>query len=93
MKCCVCNRKRTVHKRIEIRPDERVQLEKMTNDPIPEAYEYCKACWSVISDRQQGAQLLKGLLHVGLQSNGVRNPGTYANKYYDFFVSKSKGKP
>lgn len=91
--CCVCNRSRTIFKRIEITDEDRKALVKMTSEPIPDGYDYCQACWSIVSDRSQGAQLLRGLLHVGLQNVGVRDPGSFANRYYDFFLRKTKSKP
>jgi hypothetical protein len=77
---------------IQIKPEERAALIKMTTDPIPDAYEYCRACWTMVSDPSQCAQLLKGLAQIGFRSVGVQDPSKYANQYYDFFVKNAKKK-
>jgi len=88
MKCCNCQRERAVFKTIDLTEAEQASVARLTGEPAPDKYDYCKACWTVISDPVQGAQLLKGLLQANLTRRGVPNAERIASKYFDFFFRK-----
>lgn len=93
MKCCVCNREREPAQVIELTEEEKLVLRKAVMEPILDSYAYCGPCWAVMSDKNQGAQLFKGLMQVNLTRFGVRNAGTVAQRYYQFLIERATKKP
>lgn len=93
MICCVCNREREPGSVIELTDTEREQIRRMTGQPAPASYAYCKACWKVVSNKQQSASLFKGLLQASLRQNGVPNADKMAARYYKFLLDRASKNP
>lgn len=93
MICCVCGRDRDPAQTIVLTPEERAAAQRLTKEPVADSYPYCKPCWAIISDKRQGAELLKGLLQAGLRRAGVPNADSLAGKYREFVLEKGTKKP
>jgi hypothetical protein len=93
MKCCVCNREREAAKTLILTEEEKEHILRLTLTKAPDSYSYCAACWAVTSNRQQGAQLFKGLMRAGLARAGVRQADQLADRYYRFLLEHSAKKP
>jgi hypothetical protein len=94
MKCGICRRDKNTDdmKHIVLTDEERAFVKRMQGIDETE-YWCCKPCYAVLSDKQQGAQLIKGTLQVNLTAAGVRDPEKYAKKVYDMLIDKSAKKP
>lgn len=93
MICCICSRDREAAKVITLTEEEKRAVKKLTKDVPPDTYAYCHACWAVATDRNQGAQLFKGLMQAGLNRTGVHNANGIAIRYYRFLVDHAAKKP
>lgn len=93
MKCCICNREREDLHIVNLTQEEMTVLKKAALEAVQDSYAYCQACWKVIGDRNQGAQLYKGLMQVNLARFGVRNADAIAERYYQFLVNRAAKKP
>jgi hypothetical protein len=85
MKCCVCDRDWPDPKCrvIVLTAAEKKYVQSMGQEP-PEQCIYCGPCWRVLSDRTQGAQLIKGAMQLQAQAQGIPN----AEKLSQQFLSK-----
>lgn len=94
MKCCVCARERAKESmtRITLTDEERAFVLKFRGVNVTE-YWYCKPCMSILSDKRQGAELIKGALQVQLQARGIRNAEKIAQKVYDKLIEKAAKGP
>lgn len=93
MTCCICKRDREPFKVIELSEEERRAVQKLSGqEPLPK-YEYCKPCWNIATNKQQGPQLMKGMLQYELQRRGVRDAEEFAKKAQDFLIKKATSKP
>lgn len=83
MKCVVCRREPSVGDCVtfHLQPDERALWKEQTGEDA-EAWHYCKACFRVLSDPTQGAELLKGMLQVSLGAQGVPQANQLAAKFH-----------
>lgn len=54
---------------------------------------YCRPCYSVLSNKEQGAQLIKGTLQVNLIAAGVPNAERIAQRMYEMLIKRSASKP
>jgi len=90
--CCVCHRSQELGhcEIVELSADEKVTVEKMGYKPAPDKLHYCKPCWKILNDRQQGAQLIKGFWERSLQRAGVVNAEAKAEKFRRNLLDKVK---
>lgn len=93
MKCSVCNRERKEGQTITLTAEERQAMSKASLGPVSESYFYCQACYRILTDRVQGAQLYRGLLQASLARSGVRNSNHIASRFYQFLVDRAAKKP
>jgi hypothetical protein len=93
MKCGICRRDRNQEdmKHIVLTTEERAFVKRAQGVDATE-YWYCKPCFSVLSDREQGAQLIKGTLQVNLAAAGNPNAQKIAQKMYDRLIDRSAKK-
>lgn len=94
-KCCVCSRPRedAEMKQIVLTASEREYVKAKTGEDATD-YWYCIPCFRVLSDREQGAQLIKGSLQVSLTARGHPRAGEISQKVYEDLLEKSKkGRP
>lgn len=82
MKCSVCKRDwpEGTCKVIKLTEEEQ-QFARQAGETDTE-YAYCPPCWRVLSDKQMGAQFLKGHFQVQLRSQGVLDAEERAQKFY-----------
>ncbi len=95
MKCCVCNFERddAACITITLTEDEKAAIREMGQTP-ENAYVYCRPCFRILSNPEQGAQLIRGVFQQELQAEGMRNAEALASRYYNFLISKvRKGRP
>lgn len=91
VECAVCHRPRAVSRCevIELTDDEKASLRKMGHT-VEDTLYYCRPCWRVVTDRQQGAALMKGLAQTQLQRAGVANAEDVATKFHERVLELSK---
>ena len=84
MKCHTCHRDREESEMVHdvFTEEEREHVRQETGIDTDGPW-YCKPCFAVLSDRQAGAQFLKGLLQLNLASVGVGNADSIAQKFHD----------
>lgn len=92
--CVVCNRQvpEGQGKTLVLSEQEKVFVRSSGQEP-PESYVYCTPCIRLLSDRESGAQLIKGTLQAQLRSSGVPQAESIATSYYQFLIQKAKSKP
>jgi len=88
MKCCVCSADRECVV-LTLTDDEKAAIRAMGQTP-QETLAYCRPCFRLLSNPEQGAQLIRGTFQVGLQNAGIANAEKLARRYYDFLLSKAK---
>jgi len=94
MKCGVCSRTwadEFCHV-LDLTESERTYIRAATGEPAPKQYVYCKPCWKLLSNRQQGAQFIAGSFQAGFRAAGHPKSVQAGKKWLNFLVSKS-GKP
>jgi len=91
--CCVCERDRDIFKEIVLTDKEAAEVRQLTGKDPLDKYIYCKACWNLAVDKVQGPQLMKGLLQLQFQRNGVRNSEALAERIRQRLVQKASNKP
>ncbi len=94
MKCCVCSKDRPKESCviIQLTEAEKASVQAMGQKP-EEQYVYCRPCFRVLSNPEQGAQLIRGVFQHSLQAEGVQNAEQLARTYYEFLVRKAKMTP
>jgi len=82
--CAICHRPRAVERCevLELTADEKKAMRQMGQTPEDKLY-YCRPCWRVVTNREQGAALMKGMAQVQLQRAGVTNAETVATKFHE----------
>jgi hypothetical protein len=87
MKCCVCSKKIESSACVTLRlsDSEKESVRQMGQEPQNE-YEYCRPCFRLLSNPEQGAQLIRGTFQLALRSEGVPDAESKARKYYDFLI-------
>jgi hypothetical protein len=82
--CCICGQDFEIGgQTIRLTEDEKVEgLE------APEEVDYCASCFKVMSDREAGAQLLKGLYEMKLKELGVVNAKAMSDVYYQKLIER-----
>jgi hypothetical protein len=90
LKCCVCGRERDEETCVTIvlTPNEKKHLESAGETSV-ESLSYCRPCYRTLSDREAGAQLMKGVVQFRLRAAGVPNAEQLAQRFYEFLISKS----
>ncbi len=93
MKCCICGRFRQNLVTVTLTDEDKAFIVKTagTKQP-PDAYVYCKPCFKILSDRERGAQLMRGTIEIALRSKGNRNATKIADKYYQMLLSRTPAK-
>ncbi len=91
MMCCVCSKERPEASCVVLRltEDEKAAVQAMGHEPT-ETYVYCRPCFRVLSNPEQGAQLIRGVFQHTLKAEGVPNHELLARKYYEFLISKAR---
>lgn len=92
VKCCVCQRPREPFKVLTLTADEKRFIMRATGKLAPDTTTYCKSCWAVVSNKLQGAQLLKGMLQLKLRASGVSNAEQIATGVQNRLVKKASPK-
>jgi hypothetical protein len=92
--CCICGVEvgPATSKVIVLTATERATILKLGQDP-PTEYVYCRPCMSILSNRERGAQLQKGVFQARLRASGVaaEEAERRAQKLYEFLVAQAKG--
>lgn len=94
MKCCLCRRDRsedTMH-HLVLTAEERAFTLAQQGVETADIW-YCRPCYRVLADREQGAQLIRGTLLVNLRAAGVRDPEKYAQAVYERLLTKASKTP
>jgi hypothetical protein len=94
MKCEVCGRQQPDDQGVSITltEDERKAIAGASGMPAPEVYFYCKPCYGVVTDREQGARLISGQLEMRLRMAGNPFAEKIATRLYKFLIEKSAHK-
>lgn len=91
VQCAVCSRhleKKRCHE-IRLTPEELKAAKAMDPDAVSLLY-YCKPCWSVLTDKEQGASLIRGIMETGLRNMGVIQAEEIATKFHTELLTKVK---
>lgn len=94
IKCCVCGKSVTQANSTAFRftAEEKKALQAL-DQPVVEECSYCRGCLKLLSNRERGAQLLKGVLQMNLRMSGVANAEQHAEKFHDFLLKKAARNP
>lgn len=89
VQCCVCKRQkgRDECEILVLTDKEKEALAQAGDTETGDELAYCKPCWRVVSDRQKGADLQKGLVQVSLQQLGVPTAEAIAESYRQKLLS------
>ena len=82
--CCVCHQNFEGGKTFELTEEER----ELIGPQAPQEVYYCPPCLRVMSDRDSGAQLIKGLYEMRLKELGVPNSREASLKLLKFLTGK-----
>jgi len=91
VKCCVCDRQwaddlcHTLH----LTEDEKEYMAQ-SGQVVPDTYHYCPACWRILSDKNMGAQLIKGTIQTRLRSRGVPNADAFGQLLFKRLLELKK---
>ena len=82
MICCVCERDWPPDKCeiLVLTEAERAHVQSLGTTP-PSQYVYCGPCSRVLSDKVQGAQLIKGTIQLHARAAGVSSPEKPAQQF------------
>ena len=90
MLCAICGRERTCEHSVKLSVDQKTTLRDMTGKNPPDEFHYCGPCWRIVSDRERGAALMRGLCQTSLASMGRADAEKQSSKLYSFLIEKSK---
>lgn len=88
----MCRRPRDVDEMyvVHTTDKEREAIRAMGAEP-QDTYAYCRPCWGVVSDREKGAQLYRGLVQARFRQAGLSGIAEkQAQKAYDFLTTRAK---
>lgn len=86
--CCVCHREAHAGSTLTLSPEEKKAIEKTDGKKAPDTLFYCKPCYRILSDKERGAQFLRGMMETGLRQAGVVGAETKASKFHRDLLSK-----
>lgn len=94
MMCCLCRRDRpeSALRHICLTAEERAFTLAQQGVETTDLW-YCRPCYQVLSDREQGAALIRGTLLVNLRAAGVPNAEKVAQKVYERLLAKATKTP
>ncbi len=87
--CCMCLR--TFHSEpvvIVLTEEERRSFQALDIKP-PRELVYCRPCIETIQDKQQGAQILKGLYQMTLTAAGVPNADRISSNFFHKLIERA----
>lgn len=89
-KCCICGHVRDRDEMwiLHPTPEEKAAIARFGQVPVDE-YLYCRPCWGILSDKEKGAQLLRGMVQMHMRTSGV-SAEKAAKKMYQFLISKAR---
>ncbi len=95
VECCICQRLLGEGEGVTIRltAEEKAYVNGMTSKESPAEFVYCRPCHRVLTDREAGAQLLKGAMARELHSFGVAGAEQVAERYYNFLIRRAAAGP
>jgi hypothetical protein len=82
--CCTCHRRVENCEVLILTPEEKKAIGKAA----PEKLFYCKPCYRILTNRELGAQFLRGLAETGLRRAGVVGAEARATKFHQDLLSK-----
>lgn len=89
--CCVCSRQREEDACVTLRLTEAEKKHlAAAGEPPVEYLSYCRPCYRTLSDREAGAQLMKGVVQIRLREAGIQNAEQLAEKFYNFLIGNGK---
>ena len=92
MKCCICNRERSETDCVVLTlTDEEKKFSSDMGQGAPDTLVYCKPCYKVLTDREQGARLMQGTFRMN--AGDLPGAAQYAQRLYDRLIQKSGKKP
>lgn len=94
MHCAVCRKDRPCPHEVQLTPEQQKSLRKLTGREPPMVFHYCEPCWRVLSDRERGAALMRGVYQTALVNMGHPNAAKAGERLQAFLLDKTmKGKP
>jgi hypothetical protein len=67
-------------------PEEKAEIARLGQVPKDE-YLYCRPCWGIVTDKEKGAQLIRGMFQVQFRSVGPQAE-KMAERLYQHLLSK-----
>lgn len=91
VKCGICGAERDRDKCVVLvtTPAEAESIRKMGREPEKE-YIYCNPCYRVVTDREQGARLMQGLIQTKLRTSGSPKADELSKRMYEMLVKRSR---
>jgi hypothetical protein len=90
-KCGICGAERERDKCVVLvtTPTEAAAIRKMGREPEKE-YVYCNPCYRVVTDREQGARLMQGLIQTRLRTSGSPKAEALSKRMYEMMINRSR---
>ncbi len=94
LKCALCRRPRELDEMhvMRITEAERVQMVKMGATPQAE-YAYCRPCWAILSNRNGGPKLIRGMVLARMNAIGHPDAEKIAEQVYTLLLKGSTKGP
>lgn len=88
--CCVCRREHEGCEVITLTDEEKSVMQKAGYTTVPDTLAYCKPCWRILGNKEQGAQLMRGIGEITLRRLGVVNAEDRASRFHTGLLAKAK---
>lgn len=91
MKCGICSREwnDAQCKVIPLTEAEREHIRKTLGKEPPDRYVYCAPCWRLLSNREQGAQFIAGMIRAGLRDRADPRAEKIGRRMYQYLIERS----
>jgi len=87
--CCVCGREQKDIITLKLTEVEKAYAKKVENLDV-DSFSYCRACYRILCDREQGARLIQGVVQTNMASLGASNADVLAKRLYEHLIKHAK---
>ena len=90
MKCGICARDAgaTVVE-VQLTDEEKRMVKGMTQKDAPASFFYCRPCWRVLGNAEQGASLMRGSFQMDIRAAGLPGATKLGQKLYTFLINSA----
>jgi hypothetical protein len=88
--CCICHRPHDKCEVVVLTSDEKAVLRTSGWSNVPDSLAYCPPCWKITTDKERGAQFMRGLGEATLRRYGVVDAEGRASQFHKALLAKAK---